>query len=94
MTKFTFITALALSSTLAIAHEVTEFDLEACINGAVSAKGGFAEQSLEDLANALNALQQDEYALEPCINGGVSASGLFVSQAAEDAVRALMASQH
>lgn len=94
MTKLTLIAALALSSTLATAHEVTELDLEACINGAVSAKGGFSEQALEDLADALRDLQEDEYALEPCINGGVSASGLFASQEAEDAVRALTASQH
>jgi len=94
MTKFTFLVALALSSTLAMAHDVSELDLEACINGAVSAKGEFSEQALEDLVTSLNAIVADEYALEPCINGGVSASGLYVSQEAEDAALDLTARQH
>ena len=77
-----------------MAHEVSELDLEACINGAVSSKGEFSDQALENLAISLNATLEDEHALEPCINGDVSSSGLYASQAAEDAVQELMTSQY
>lgn len=94
MTKFVILAALALSANVALAHEASELDLEACINGAVSAKGEFSDQALEDLALSMNAILEDEHALEPCINGGVSASGLFASQEAEDAARDVTVRRH
>lgn len=93
MLKSKLFAVFAVSSTLTMALQAADLDLEPCINGAVSAMGEFSAQAFEDLSISLNALHEDEYALEPCINGGVSASGSYVSQTAEVEVRDLMASK-
>jgi hypothetical protein len=92
MIRYPFLALLALSSALATAGAFSELDLEPCINGAVSAKGQFPEQALEDAVLSLTNGPLDAYALEPCMNGGVSASGRYVDQSVEDAVEALIVS--
>ena len=69
-------------SSQAMAHSVT--DLEACINGQVSATGLFATQEAEDIHRQQQVSTVAQMELEPCINGEVSATGLFVTQEAED----------
>jgi hypothetical protein len=61
------VTVVTFTATAALAM-TPDVDLEACINGAVSATGSFSSQAAADRAAALD--------LEPCINGDVSPSGL------------------
>jgi len=89
-TVLSSITILAAFSWAQGVQATTEEDLEACINGAVSATGLYASQAEEDRAKRLAVMNNSWIAgqldLEPCINGGVSATGLYVSQKIEDRV--------
>ena len=93
MKRYALLATLTLGSVLAVAGAVRDLDLEPCINGAVSAKGEFPEQALEEIATSLAETSPSEYALEPCINGDVSASGRYVNQSVEDAIQELLANR-
>jgi hypothetical protein len=75
----------ALLAAPTLASDSTDYALEPCINGQVSASGTHATQALETASTASAAHR--ELALEPCINGAVSASGEFPSQELEDTAK-------
>ena len=85
MEKLVAVFVIAFGFSTAQAGQVTDLDLEPCINGGVSASGTYPTQEMEELTHAFqDGSEFGSLAYEPCVNGEVSSSGRYPTQMMED----------